>query len=285
MLSFHRRRNTKTVFEQSLEIIEGLLHLSSVDGRQVTDNDPYWVTLKAIIAVMAQSGFRKDEVACSSWDLSRPSRAHLQWRIGGRVFANPSKRKLRQMAEGDCAILTPPPSKADKFGILWASKAIFLPFHLGVTINAAYALRSMVLLAPCATEDLASTPLFVNPRTSTAFKPAHLDKILPKMLVSAGVPLVACKQYSWHSFRIYLCTALFNAGVGDSVIQAMLRWATPESANEYKRFSQQSYDYHLTLALRTPVFTVRAHNLPIIDPGQSAYDLAMAALPTRLRAA
>ena len=63
----------------------------------------------------------------------------------------------------------------------------------------------------------------------------------------------------------------------------MLRWATPESANEYKRFSQESYAHHLRLALNTEVFTVRAHNLPIVDPHFSAAELVQASLPVQLR--
>ena len=66
--------------------------------------------------------------------------ASLTWRIGGEDVPCPTVAQLLALRPGDFAVLKPPPSKADQFGMRWGSKPIWLPFDAGARICAAAAL-------------------------------------------------------------------------------------------------------------------------------------------------
>ena len=56
------------------------------------------------------------------------------------VPIRPATRARLALRPGDFAVLKPPPSKADQFGMRWGSKPIWLPFDAGARICAAAAL-------------------------------------------------------------------------------------------------------------------------------------------------
>ena len=55
------------------------------------------------------------------------TRASLMWSIRGAIVASPSQQQLDNLVETDYAILLPPPSKTDAFGVIWGDKPIYLP--------------------------------------------------------------------------------------------------------------------------------------------------------------
>ena len=242
--------------------------------RKVDPASPYWIALAAIIHVMAQAGFRKNEIAVKShakdaWGFHKPSRASLHWHLKGATSAVPSltREQLTSLREGDVAILVPPPSKADQFGEIWGSKPIFLTFSSTATICAARQLRNMELAQPCEGTDRASTPLFVNAATGRCFTYAELNTLLKHLLLEVLEDAGKLCHFSWHSFRIYLCTALHESGCPDGVIQALLRWRSDKSMLEYRRLTYAKYNSWLQGAGRAEVRTVTAPNLlPVCDP-------------------
>ena len=178
--------------------------------------------------------------------------------------------QLLGLRVGDFCVVTPPLSKCDAFGEVWGSKPILLPFHPHEPINAARALRDLELSAPCAPQDRGSTPLLVNTQSKLCFTYGELEGVLTALLTEV-LPLAAlAKQYSWHSFRIYLCTALFaaNPGISHGYVQAMLRWQTDQSIVGYKRLDYSMYSKLLGSAssVRDMQAITTPNILPIVDP-------------------
>ena len=100
---------------------------------------------------------------------------------------------------------------------------------------------------PCDGDAREQTPLFVNPDTNKAFTYGEANTIL-KLMLTVIVGPTRVSLYSWHSFRIYLCTALLNANVDIPVIQALCRWQTDQSIREYGRLTYTSYSGFLSRA-------------------------------------
>ena len=78
-----------------------------------------------------------------------------------------------------------------------------------------------------------------------------------------GVPDAA--QYSLHSFRSYLASALLAAGATTAEIQALLRWKTVEALEIYARMNPSKYHNLLRRAADADVSSVVAAQLPCID--------------------
>ena len=96
------------------------------------DEDPLLMTSYfALIETLAQTGFRKSEVAVRHKLRFDPSahltRANLLWCIGGVIYADPSAEVLESATKADYALLIPPCSKTDEFGVIWGAKPIPLP--------------------------------------------------------------------------------------------------------------------------------------------------------------
>ena len=74
-------------------------------------------------------------------------------------------------------------------------------------------------------------------------------------------------RYSWHSFRIALCSALKRCNVPDPTIQHLCRWATPESIEIYGRLDRAQYSDFIEAALLQSYAGVQAASLlrPHID--------------------
>ena len=166
------------------------------------------------------------------------------------------------MTSGDVALLRPPPSKADQFGLIWASNPVYLAW--GPTPrNACAALAAMVAGAPAADEDLKTTPLF-SPGESRPFKSYQLDGALQRMLTSF-LPSDVASQYSWHSFRIYLACALLASGASTAQILALCRWLTEASLHIYARMQEEVAVGLVDTALRADFTTIRTTNIAARD--------------------
>eukprot|EP00966_Prymnesium_polylepis_P167845 3879996-Prymnesium_polylepis.1 len=82
------------------------------------------------------------------------------------------------MVEGrDFCVVTPPPSKADQFGMAWGNDPIWLPYHPSDEICAALHLRNLELHWPIYDEATRrKTPLFTGENKKTMFVRPWLAK-------------------------------------------------------------------------------------------------------------
>ena len=219
--------------------------------------------LFALICTLSACGFRKAEVAQSSdTDHFIAMRGNLSFRIGGVVYLNPTAELLRKLTRGDIAILRPPPSKADQFGLIWASSPIYLGWGTEDR-NACAALSAMILHLPLESSELAITPLFSRDGKD-GFKAYQLDGALQRML-SSFMPAHIAAQYSWHSFRIYLACALLASGASTAQILALCRWLTEASLHIYARMSERSAVELVGSALQADFSTVRTTSIAARD--------------------
>ena len=191
-------------------------------------------------------------------------RGSVCFRIGGVIYHNPSAELLQSMGPGDCAILTPPPSKADQFGLVWGASPIYLPWGTELR-NAARALADMEIGDPLAAEARAKTPLF-SAGEGAAFTGSALDSVLLAMLRSIGLSAAEAAQYSWHSARIYLACALLAAGASAGQIQALCRWLSEASLHIYARMNETTYGYWINQAMRADVNSTRTTSLVANSP-------------------
>ena len=81
----------------------------------------YGCSTRTLIHVLSQTGFRKAEVTTDhgAWTQADLSFRNLKWKIGGETVLYPNAAQLLTLRPGDFAVLMPPPSKADQFGMRW----------------------------------------------------------------------------------------------------------------------------------------------------------------------
>ena len=214
-----------------------------------------WTTIagrsvRTLIHVLAQTGFRKADVALNSgaWDSTHISFASLKWLIDGTIVLAPTEAQLMSLVPGrDYAILMPGPSKADCFGMRWGNNPIWLPFDPVAAINAAYALMQWELCARVAPDDRRSTPLFCGvDGIGTPMRGPMIDLLFLQLMTFVLSDAAKAKKYSLHSFRSYLASALLAAGCTDAQIQAALRWASSEALLIYKVIGREDYGDWIT---------------------------------------
>ena len=232
-----------------------------------------WVAIRAMMATLAQCGFRKAEVAVKS--AAHASDAHLtfasvSWRIAAvhptELIIDPTPEQLALLAPGDYALLRPPPSKADQFGIIWGTDPIYLPFEPVEVICAARYLAELEIVRRVRGGARGATPLFAD-SNGKPFTHSFLDKLLHAMLRSLGLTETEARRYSWHSFRVFLACALLAQGCDGPTIQCMLRWRTPEALRLYARLNAEAYSQRLQSAIRADISSVRTTmwRLPTVD--------------------
>ena len=104
---------TKAIIMQLLDVPEDF----RISGTfRVSDDSLLWHSWRVYVALAAQSGFRKSELAvCANdtWDPSHISEASVSWVIQGDHIAWANASQLRSLSEGDYLMVRPPPSKAD----------------------------------------------------------------------------------------------------------------------------------------------------------------------------
>ena len=242
-------------------------------GRTRLDWDSIlFVNLSGMMCTTASGGFRKAEVTLPAgevFDNLRLSRASLRWLIRGIMRLAPSVAELQALALGDYAVLVPPPSKADQFGVYFGSRPLWLPFVAGCVRNAAAALARIEIRMPVEPEARASTPLFVMDARFTPFSASKADTLL-KHLLEAIMSIEESMRYSWHSFRIGLACSLLAMGAPPALIQAMCRWKSAESLVIYARMNAESYGGWVIKASSALLSSVQTNNLPVIDDDGTA---------------
>ena len=254
------------MLQSIIDTMAGFMHGMIIDNAMTVDLTTfYWIAVMALVTMMSVTGFRKSEVALHSGEtfgLYHMSRANIilfrRPRHGqdactvDEEISEPSIAQLRSLQQGDYMGILPPPAKADQTGVRYGNFPIYIRLHKQAS-NAAWRMLQLELNFPvqCRSERK-RTPLF-GPFMGQAFTHSQLDHLLKKLLhkvheVAPGyLPEHAIERYSWHSFRIGLCCALGSiqlrdgSKLCDGTIQAMVRWATPQSLQVYKRLGRKDY--------------------------------------------
>ena len=233
----------------------------------------FGVSCLALISTLAQTGFRKAEVALGDgeWGKMNISFANLTWRFKGKPdTACPSAQELLSISEGDFAIIRPPPSKCDQQGMRWGNSPIWLPYSASASFNAARALASWELHAQVKPERRRSTPLFCGALgVGSALTEGVCDDVFHGLLGVVLEDAAAAKEYSVHSFRSFLASSMLAAKCTDPQIQAALRWSSTEALNEYKRINAEDYGEWILKSeqqrLTGAIAADLANNLPRTD--------------------
>lgn len=236
----------------------------------------FWKSFFALEETLAQCGMRSSEALVqkvADWHPSdHLSRASLLWVFHDKPsqpVTSPTARQLKNLTEQDYAVIVPPPSKTDAFGVIWGDKPIYLPVRFDASFCAALRLQELELALPLEGEDRAQAPLFCDedklPITySTAYAILNDQK---KLVLTDEFD---SSLFSFHSFRVYLATSLAAAGASDAQIQAMCRWQTVESLRIYKRFQPAQCCDLLDRAQQVVIQSYTAANLPTISSYQIA---------------
>ena len=171
-------------------------------------------------------------LSASSWHgNTHISRASLRWFIGGVTVSDPTVEQLQSLTESDYALIVPPPSKTDRFGIVWGDKPMYFPVRFHAPICAALQLRALELAYPLHGEHRIRAPLFVQ-EVGTPFTFHVLSKLLTevKPLIMYEVEDPLC--YTYHRFRVLLTIQLGSSRCSVEEIQSMCRtdwWLSPAS--------------------------------------------------------
>ena len=142
---------------------------------------------------------------------------------------------IQGVQKDDFAMILPPPSKADEFGVIWGSKPVYLPVRFTQDWCAALRLSELELLLPASGKARSMLPLFLTDALDP-FTFASLDKMLDELKFYGLPEHCDPSVFSYHSFRIRLATSLGNARsnsssctITDSHIQSLCRWVSPKS--------------------------------------------------------
>ena len=222
------------------------------------------VSIRACYATMARTGFRASEVAmryAGSHTLKRLSRWHLRWRIDGVMVYNPTSAQLRGLKTGDYAILIPPTSKADQFGLEWGPNPIWLRVDVTEGVNAALALAQLELAYPVAPLERRATPLFVDGSKQGLTIDALRTDFKRKLKARFASQLTG--TVTLHSFRVYLACCLLALKRSHDEIKALLRWKSDEALAVYARLNASDYADLLVGVGSVTIDSSRSHNLPV----------------------
>ena len=191
------------------------------------------------------------------------TRQSVSYEIKGRTHVDPTEATLREMNEGDVAMLAPRGSKCDQWGTCHGTEPIILPYH-DDDLNAARWLRDIELRRPAHGEQRSQLPLFAD-KHGRAYKDAAFATAIMAVL-TAVLGEARAKLLSPHSWRVWLASSLRMAGASDARIQAMGRWLNPDSIKIYARMSKQEYKEWVDklMSIRR-IDTARTTSLPIMD--------------------
>lgn len=213
-----------------------------------------WRSIELLLHIEAQGGFRlgdalllnRDAVTFDFRDVALPIVDH---------------RMVEAMTSSDYALISPGRSKADRLGQHWSPYPVYLQCTRDRTLRAGALLYQYCADFPVLVADRHRAPLFVDDAGNRLKRP-FLERVLKALLTISGIcPLT----HSWHSFRIYLAMALYEAGADHSRIKAMLRWISDDSLRIYARDSRHRYAQWLRKAGEADVAATRINSLPAID--------------------
>jgi hypothetical protein len=224
-----------------------------------------WDSICAAFQFAAQTGARAAEIGTDkdSITIADYTFAHLQWCVQQQMHACPKPSILEHMTSLDYATVKPTVSKADQRGEVWVPFPMYLHYRSTAPINAARSLRRLELKHPPTEQNRETTALFRNnnhsPLTIAQLRTAF------KHLIAAVLPEGERSKYSMHSFRIFLATALKDAGAENMLIQFLVRWQTEESLRTYCRIQPKTYGRWLDKSLCANIDPKMVAELPTTD--------------------
>ena len=247
---------------------------TALGSKRLDWSSPLFLSLGAMIALAAGTGFRKAEVALPAgcdFDDRRLRRSSLLWEIDGVLCADPSPALLGGLVSGrDKAVLKPPRSKADQDGTIFGALPIYQLFDTSDVANSAAWLQRLELAFPCHGADRARSPLFISSATFAPFTHAHVDTYLSHLL-RLHVPKSRVSAYSFHSFRIGYACALLAAGCPPGLIQSLVRWSSQESLKIYARLNPSDYVSWTSKALLQKTDSTTGARLPCAIDADALY--------------
>jgi len=254
----------------------------SAHGLIVDWGSYFWVSTKAWISVLSESGERKAEIAkptkASPIIKGRFTFASLVWKIRGTEYAFPALLLLLSIGNGDGVYLKHGTAKNDFFGSFFAATPSFLPFVLNAPRNACCALRELWIAAlnlGLSATLAGSTPLF-GPSLGEEFTCHEVDSTFLLLLeFGAGISAQELLYYSVHSFRIFVACALLSLGsVSREHIKRLLRWRGDESLLAYARLNDEEWTTYVVSSYTATVNSTIAARLAALGP----IDLDVAAI-------
>jgi hypothetical protein len=181
--------------------------------------------------------------AATPFQRGRLTFASLVWKIDGVEVACPTPAQLNSLDEtrGDGVYLKHGVAKNDFFGHFFAATPSFLPFFLHAPRNAARALAALEIAAAVSPAERDTTPLF-GPTVGAEFTHYQVETAFELMLLyGARVAPDLLHDYSVHSFRIWVASALLAAKVPRDVIKRLIRWRSDESLEIYARLNDSEW--------------------------------------------
>jgi hypothetical protein len=229
---------------------------------------PEGLALKAMLAICRSTAMRKSELISHEGSHAL-KRSNLAWLIAGVLHRNPAEAMLQALGPGDYLVISPPPSKADPFGVVWGSLPIYVAYTHSPT-NTANLVARLVIQTTGAS---ANSELLQG---DYAWNHAFLDKAIRAWVCSLGTPVAQAARFSFHSGRAYLACALMAAGRPPHVIQALCRWQSADSLRVYCCLNPSTYASHLMAAEGATVAGIRGAHIPLIDSMDMAFSLQQA---------
>jgi hypothetical protein len=231
----------------TVQMIEAMLMLPNGTkiGRATIQWDDYvWLNTGGLYTLTTWTGMRKSEGLIPDgrpFDMSMASRSQIVWIIADKTVTSPTGGQLQQLDETCIMLWIPGCSKADQEGKKWAGTPVAIRWHATNVLTAARWMQRIELAFPVSGDDRKRTPLFtVQPSTHAPMRFADVERVLRPMLVATGlVSVEEAKVYSFHSFRIFLASALKAMKVADDDIQRLLRWSSREAMLVYTRPSRE----------------------------------------------
>ena len=278
-----RNRHLRELFNMRLQLGKQL-------GKYCISSSLRWKSYFALIETLAQCGMRSSECLVrkqSDWHPSdHLARSSLVWYIADKPVLSPTADQLANLTEQDYAILTPPPSKTDPFGVVWGDKPVYLPVRFSAEWCAALRLRDLELAKPLHGQERAQHPLFCDVDGSPLTYSVAYD-ILTEQKKLILTDEFDPSLFTFHSFRVYLATALGAVRTNDSTIQAICRWQSVKSLEVYKRLQPADVIGHLDAAQSAVITSYTSANLPTISSYtlsqeiRDQYDLGLTTQATR----
>ena len=177
--------------------------------------------------------------------------------------------RWQRLRVGDGVYYAHDTAKNDPVGAYFAATPTFLPWRA----TGRCACRALAELELSAAEltpaNRATTPLY-GPSCGTAFTGAQIDAAFVLLLSKgAGLSDDEIRNYSVHSFRIFLACALLAEGCPRWMIKRILRWRGDESLEIYARVSDQDWSKRLADSLGATVDASLVPRMPQIDMSEA----------------
>ena len=207
------------------------------------------------------TGTRGNEAAGED---TRLTRGDFDPVIGGIVY-EPTFENFKRIRAGDYIRGKSAPSKCDRTNAHWGAKDMWFEFDPTSDVNFARDWVDFELTSPCPPPMRRTTPAFSPTGDAKPLTTAMLH-VQHKELIAAADPTA---EHTFHDWRARLAQALVNAGCTDAVIQAALRWKSPQSIQAYAGLPPSEYARMVEDAATRDAATPSTRTIPIYDPSEA----------------